>query len=582
MTWNGRITRALFIIWIGVLVKTDSADAITVSYDGQYVIFAAGGNMVKVGPAGTEILAAPAPAEYTSYLRNNGVSVTPTYTELSGLSFADFSGDSRTTIWTGSRICYTRLTLCFPVVATWSSVETPDGKSTLFSGSGVLSSNGRYILGSVARPFGSRLVWLQDLLFETQPSLSESHSPCKLFSLNWDGRQVSNNGSGVCIDDEFAGLMLLKPTEKEVVTPDRKVQYAAIDASGSSVVYVLGNNVFRYDVQSKKTRLVYATGAFVFGLQLSDDGKTALVPIADQQYGDIPIRTLLIAFPAGEVRQLAFPLDRNPCLLSGDGKIAMCFTDDDDIYRVELSTGTTTVFPWKPAIVKIGSGVPGSIARIRGYGFPDRVATPAGGSAWELAGTRVLIDGYPAPVVSSSVSELVIQVPWELSFQTGRRVPIVIDPGNGHLAEALFDVLPQQILFEKTAYGEILGTRQNTDIEVGTDTPANPGDIVSLKVLGLGPVDQPLLTGHPGPAGPFARTTSPVTCGVSPSFDSLVVYYAGMTPNEVGTYRIVLQIPEGSKASYQTASGDSFDLFLRCRAGDSDTVSGKFAVKIIK
>ena len=145
MTWNGRITRALFIIWIGVLVKTDSADAITVSYDGQYVIFAAGGNMVKVGPAGTEILAAPAPAEYTSYLRNNGVSVTPTYTELSGLSFADFSGDSRTTIWTGSRICYTRLTLCFPVVATWSSVDT-DGKSNLFSGWGVLSSNGRYVL----------------------------------------------------------------------------------------------------------------------------------------------------------------------------------------------------------------------------------------------------------------------------------------------------------------------------------------------------------------------------------------------------------------------------------------------------
>ena len=167
MTWNGRIIGALFILLAGVLAKMDSACAITVSYEGQYVIFAAGGNMVKVGPAGAEILAAPAPAEYTSYVRNYGVSVTPTYTEVSGLSFADFSGDTRTTIWTGSRICYTRLSLCFPVVATWSSVDTPDGKSNLFSGWGVLSSNGRYILSTIARPFSSRLVWLQDLSPQT-------------------------------------------------------------------------------------------------------------------------------------------------------------------------------------------------------------------------------------------------------------------------------------------------------------------------------------------------------------------------------------------------------------------------------
>jgi hypothetical protein len=55
-----------------------------------------------------------------------------------------------------------------------------------------------------------------------------------------------------------------------------------------------------------------------------------------------------------------------------------------------------------------------------------------------------------------------------------------------------------------------------------------------------------------------------------------------MTPNEVGTYRIVLQIPADAKPSYFTGSGDSFDLYIQCRLGDSDPVGGKFAVKITK
>ena len=577
---------AILLLGLGMLPDAGTLQAVTVSYDGQFVLFSGGGKMVRVGPAGAGILAYPSFGDLSYTPRNYAVSVTPSYSQVGGLDFADFSGDAQTTVWSGSQFCYNRVSVCLTRSQKYSSIQTPDGQSRIFLGGARLSSNGRYML--IGNAYSSGYVYVQNLQAQTTSTQNSiSHGPCKIMESDWNGRQVANNGSAICLDkdpgDTNPGLVLVKEGSFDIITPSTQVQYAAIDGSGTSAIYALNNKLYRYDILSKKTDLIYGTGDFVFGLQLSDDGKTALLLLSADTTGNV-IYTIAFTMPSGQVRRLAFPMDRSPCFLSGDGKIAMCSTDDDEIYRVDLLTGKATDVPWRPALVKINSGVPGSAANLNGIGFPNLVSPPENGSVWELEGTRVFIGGYPAPILTSYFyNYLTVQVPWELSAQAGQRIPILIDAGNGHRAEGLFDVLPPQIVFAKTDLGEIQSNRQNTNIEVGTNTPAIPGDIVSMYATGLGPVDKPMPTGQVGPAGPFAHTTLPVTCGTGTSLDSLEVYYSGMTPNEAGTYRIVLKVPVDAKASYPiTSSAASFDFGFRCKLGDGDPAFGQLNVKIVK
>jgi len=260
----------------------------------------------------------------------------------------------------------------------------------------------------------------------------------------------------------------------------------------------------------------------------------------------------------------------------------MCFTDDDKIYRVELLTGRAADILWRPAIVKPNSGVPGSNVSISGVGFPYLTSPPENRPAWEFGGTRVFIGGYPTPILDSNFYGLTVQAPWGLSTLAGQRVPILIDSGNGYLVDGSFDVLPPQIVFEKNYLGEVLSTRQGTNLEVGTDAPLLPGDIVAMKVTGLGPVNVTVPTGEVSPTGPYAHTILPVTCGTGTSFDSLDVYFSGLAPNEVGTYRIVMKVPVDAKASYRTAGGDSFDFDFHCTLGNDRSAGGLLNVKLAK
>jgi len=250
--------------------------AITVSYDGRFVVFSGGGKMVQVGPTGGEILFYPSYGDLAYSPRNYGISVTPSYSDIGGLDFADFSGDTRTTLWTGYQMCYNRASVCLTASQKYSSLQTPDGHSNSFLGGARLSSNGRYIL--TGNSYGSGYVYVQDTQAQagaTQYSIFRA--PCKLIGSDWDGRQVANNGLAICLDrsigDRSDGLVLLKQGTFDVITPSIEVQDAAIDAAGSMVIYAVNNKLYGYDIPSKKTELIYGAGAFVFGFNSQMTGR---------------------------------------------------------------------------------------------------------------------------------------------------------------------------------------------------------------------------------------------------------------------------------------------------------------------
>ena len=166
-----------------------------------------------------------------------------------------------------------------------------------------------------------------------------------------------------------------------------------------------------------------------------------------------------------------------------------------------------------------------------------------------LAGTQVLINGTPAPLVYVSPTYITVLVP----------AAIHPDPGEPDDAPwATFQVVSNGAKSNSvTVRANFAAPGVFTALENGTGDgavlhadyspvnaahPAVPGETVLIYLTGLGPVTPPVPDGAAAPASPLSNTNS--TVYVLFDYEFATVSFAGLAPGYAGLYQVNAVVPK--------------------------------------
>jgi uncharacterized protein (TIGR03437 family) len=195
-----------------------------------------------------------------------------------------------------------------------------------------------------------------------------------------------------------------------------------------------------------------------------------------------------------------------------------------------------------------GPVAPGELVSIFGTGLGPGTAAPGrldgGVLDTNLAGTEVLFDGVPAPLLYAQYSRINLQVPYEMSGRTSANVEI---REGGVTKQRLVTALAESAPAIFTADG---GSGPAATInEDGTvnsaANPAKPGSIVTIYATGEGQ------TSPAGTTGKLAAAPYPVPLSqVSLTIDGrdAAIVFAGSAPGYAGLLQINARIPESARS----------------------------------
>jgi uncharacterized protein (TIGR03437 family) len=242
-------------------------------------------------------------------------------------------------------------------------------------------------------------------------------------------------------------------------------------------------------------------------------------------------------------------------VISGDGRVIWAVTSTNRLLRLDLFTGLTDEMLSPLGSITRGAdgdGVPGSAVLIRGTGFTK---------------TQIAIDGdFKLPLVDAVPEGLWVQIPWEYaSFPVGIHKALIRSQNNPFEGLVNITMMPgiephfatwndpvSGIAYAKAAH-------QDFGSLVTPLSPAHRGETVHVYLTGLGPLDQTLPTGTPGPLSPLAHPLAPLTCSLGNNLSqSLQIPYLGYAAGLIGIYQADISIPDdapdGNPTLFCTAS----------------------------
>jgi uncharacterized protein (TIGR03437 family) len=368
------------------------------------------------------------------------------------------------------------------------------------------------------------------------------------------GRQVTSGGAVLAYS---GGLWLFQPDGGALYIPGFSIPSAfytyptraALDDAGVRVVFessagcYLNSNIYPMTlVQSDQPCTLQ---------NLSADGSLALYLSSDgglMQCFLINTTTLAIQRVSQDAAGIA------EATLSGNGQVIWASTSGGRILRIDLSTGVTreviaqaTAVDQNPYFSAIIAGA-GALAHLTGRG---------------LSG-RLLADGQPVPIVSATPTDIVFQVPWELTgYHTLTLQPAAsASPFEGVLTR-LLEVRPMAPNFWYVVHQDFHGLVTPSD-------PAHPDEILHLYLTGLGPATPAVATGQVTPSSPLSILNGPIYVfwqGALPANFPLAVkvLFAGLAPGTIGLDQVDVQVPHEAPAqlsiSVQGGSGGAVATF---------------------
>jgi trimeric autotransporter adhesin len=209
-----------------------------------------------------------------------------------------------------------------------------------------------------------------------------------------------------------------------------------------------------------------------------------------------------------------------------------------------------------------GPVAPGEIVVITGTGLgPAQLVSAMAGNnglfGTQLAGTIVMFDGIPAPMVYTSATQVAAIVPYEAnSFATQITVTY---QGNtsGAFSTSLASSIPALFTANSSGTGQAAAFNQNGTLN-STAVPASIGDVIVLYETGEGQTTPAGVDGKLAVAPyPTPNLGASVTIGGQPA----QVQYAGGAPGEVaGLMQINVTIPAGIQ------TGSAVPVFVRVGA----------------
>jgi uncharacterized protein (TIGR03437 family) len=184
--------------------------------------------------------------------------------------------------------------------------------------------------------------------------------------------------------------------------------------------------------------------------------------------------------------------------------------------------------------------VPGSLALVTGdfRGVPDEYAG-AFPLSEVLAGVSVFMNGFSAPLLSTSGTRLTVQVPWGVTPGDSEVVAVF----NGRPGE------PARVGFAAAA-PEVLAVLHPDGSAPTAERPAAPGGVLVLYASGLGLVDRAVVTGAASLSDPLAITTA--TPVVTMGGAEATVEFSGLAPGLVGIYQVNVRVPANAPAGEST------------------------------
>ncbi len=189
---------------------------------------------------------------------------------------------------------------------------------------------------------------------------------------------------------------------------------------------------------------------------------------------------------------------------------------------------------------------PGTVFSVFGRGLgPEEIALaeigPDGRLTTQLAGTRVLFDGVPAPLIFASDGQVSGVSPFGVAAGAATVVTVGFNGVNSDLERILpLDTAPALFTLDSSGRGPVAALNEDGTVN-SAENPAAPGSIVVLYGTGGGrPEPAPLDGAVAAGAAPLA---DPV--GVTVGFEPAQVLYAGSAPGLVeGVVQINVRISD--------------------------------------
>src|SRR5450432_1508038 len=169
------------------------------------------------------------------------------------------------------------------------------------------------------------------------------------------------------------------------------------------------------------------------------------------------------------------------------------------------------------------------------------VAPPEGHYPTSLAGTQVLFDGIPAPILYTSSTQVSAIVPYSVAgkSETTMRIQyqnVLSNSGTTKVAPTALG------LFSADASGLGPGAILNQDYTLNSGSnPASPGDVVMLFGTGDGISNVPTADGYPN-GGPLHPAAAPIKATIS-GLPADVIYAGGAPGLVAGMMQVNVRVP---------------------------------------
>jgi uncharacterized protein (TIGR03437 family) len=220
------------------------------------------------------------------------------------------------------------------------------------------------------------------------------------------------------------------------------------------------------------------------------------------------------------------------------------------------------------ASLATGSIAPGEVVAVFGSGLgPAQLQSYTavnGLIPTSLAGTRVLFNGVPAPILYTWATQVAAVVPYAT---TGSNVQVVVQYQNQTSTSAnvaLASSVPGLFTVNSSGQGQAVALNSNGSLNSASN-PASPGSTITLYATGLGLTTPAGVDGSLNPSGagdpqPQLKVTATVAGQAA-----TVTSAAGASGDIAGVIQITVQIPSGIPA------GAALPVFVQAGGVSSQT-----------
>jgi uncharacterized protein (TIGR03437 family) len=182
---------------------------------------------------------------------------------------------------------------------------------------------------------------------------------------------------------------------------------------------------------------------------------------------------------------------------------------------------------------------PGSIVALFGLQFADssagaaRIPLPL-----SLNGASVTVDGVSAPLFYAGPGQINLQIPWET--KTGIRSVVVTNRNGLSAASSIQVVSRSPVIAVDLSTNHAIASNEDGGLNTAAN-PAQPGSVITLYLIGQGPVANQPATGAAAPSLPLASALS--TSSVKVGSGSGQVEFLGLSPGSVGLAQANIRLP---------------------------------------